>query len=72
MGFVSVAQLKSWRPYFLVGAAGVAGLVTPPDPVSMLALLLPMYMLYEIGIWSARLFVKHTKAPDEDAEPSKV
>ncbi len=72
MGFVSVVQLKSWRPYFLVGAAGVAGLVTPPDPVSMLALLLPMYALYEIGIWSARLFVKHTKAPDEDAEPSKV
>ncbi|MGH8819670.1 MAG: twin-arginine translocase subunit TatC [Rhodoferax sp.] len=72
MGLVPVAQLKSWRPYFLVGAAGVAGLVTPPDPVSMMALLLPMYMLYEVGIWSARLFIKHTKVPDESVEVSKV
>ncbi|TAM44360.1 MAG: twin-arginine translocase subunit TatC [Burkholderiaceae bacterium] len=72
MGFVSVAQLKSWRPYFLVGAAGLAGLVTPPDPVSMLSLLVPMYMLYEIGIWSAQIFIRKTKAPDEEVEASKV
>ncbi|MEO6972792.1 MAG: twin-arginine translocase subunit TatC [Rhodoferax sp.] len=72
MGFVSVVQLKSWRPYFLVGAAGVAGLVTPPDPVSMLSLLVPMYMLYEVGIWSAQIFIRNTKAPDEETEASKV
>lgn len=68
MGLVTVAQLKSWRAYFLVGAAGVAGLVTPPDPVSMMALLLPMYLLYEVGIWSAQLFIKYTKVPEESAE----
>jgi sec-independent protein translocase protein TatC len=63
---VTVAQLKSFRTYFVVGAAGVAALVTPPDPVSMLALLLPMCVLYEVGIWSAKLFIKHTQAPDDD------
>ena len=72
MGLVTVKQLKSWRPYFLVGAAGVAGLVTPPDPVSMMALLLPMYLLYEIGIWSAQIFIKHTKAPEESVEAPKA
>jgi len=68
MGLVSVAQLKSWRTYFVVAAAAVAGLVTPPDPVSMLALLLPMCLLYEIGIWAAVLFLRHTQAPQEAPE----
>lgn len=65
LGIVTVAQLKSFRTYFVVGAAAVAGLVTPPDPVSMVALLVPMYLLYEIGIVAAQLFIKHTQAPDD-------
>ena len=68
MGLVTVAQLKSYRAYFVVGAAAVAGLVTPPDPVSMIALLVPMCLLYEIGIFAASIFIKHTKAPDDTAE----
>jgi sec-independent protein translocase protein TatC len=67
MGLVSVAQLKSFRSYFVVGAAAIAGLVTPPDPVSMVALLVPMCLLYEVGILAARLFIKHTQAPEEVA-----
>ena len=63
MGMVTVAQLKSFRSYFVVGAAAVAGVVTPPDPVSMLALLVPMCVLYEVGIWTAQIFIKHTQAP---------
>lgn len=72
MGVVTVAQLKSFRTYFVVAAAAVAGLVTPPDPVSMVALLLPMVLLYEIGIWSAQIFIKHTQAPDEEAAAEKT
>ena len=72
MGIVSIVQLKSFRAYFVVGAAAVAGLVTPPDPVSMIALLLPMCLLYEVGIWAAQLFIRHTKAPDDDSEAAKV
>jgi sec-independent protein translocase protein TatC len=67
MGMVTVEQLKSFRSYFVVGAAAVAGVVTPPDPVSMLALLAPMVVLYEVGILAAKVFIKHTQAPDEDA-----
>lgn len=66
MGMVTVEQLKSFRAYFVVGAAAVAGVVTPPDPVSMLALLAPMVLLYEVGIWAARIFIKHTQAPADD------
>lgn len=67
MGFVSVVQLKSFRTYFVVGAAAISALVTPPDPVSMVALLIPMCILYEIGIWAAQIFIKHTQAPAEEA-----
>lgn len=68
MGMVTVAQLRSFRTYFVVGAAAVAGLVTPPDPVSMIALLVPMVLLYEIGIFAAQVFIKHTAAPDDEAD----
>ena len=71
MGLVSIEQLKSWRAYFVVGAAAVAGLVTPPDPVSMLALLAPMVLLYEAGIWAARVFIKQTKPTADQAETAE-
>ena len=67
---VSVEQLKKFRSYFVVAAAAAAGLVTPPDPVSMLALLVPMCILYEIGIWSAQFFIRHTTAPLNEADES--
>jgi sec-independent protein translocase protein TatC len=72
MGIVTVAQLKSFRTYFVVGAAAVAGLVTPPDPVSMVALLLPMVLLYEVGIFSAQVFIKHTAAPIDPADAAEI
>ncbi len=67
MNIVSVEKLKSFRGYFVVGAFVVAAIVTPPDVVSQLALAIPMCILYEVGIWAAQIFIKHTKAP-EDAE----
>jgi sec-independent protein translocase protein TatC len=34
--------------------------------VSQLALAIPMCVLYEVGIWAARIFIKHTQAPSDD------
>ena len=65
MGIVSVDKLKSSRGYFIVGAFIVAAIVTPPDVVSQLALAVPMCLLYEVGIWAAQIFIRHTKAPEE-------
>ena len=69
LGVVSIEQLKSFRGYFIVLAFIIAAIVTPPDVVSQLALAIPMCLLYEVGIWAARLFIKHTTAP-EDAAPA--
>jgi sec-independent protein translocase protein TatC len=66
MGMVTVEKLRDFRSYFIVIAFVVAAVVTPPDVVSQLALAIPMCLLYEVGIWAAQLFVKHTQAPQED------
>ena len=65
MGVVSVEKLKEFRGYFVVLAFVVAAVVTPPDVVSQLALAIPMCILYELGIWAAQIFIKHTQAPAE-------
>jgi len=69
MGLVSIQKLKEFRGYFVVLAFIIAAIVTPPDVVSQLSLALPMCLLYELGIWAAVIFIKHTHAPDT-AEPA--
>src|ERR1017187_2848404 len=66
IGLVSIDKLKSFRSYFIVLAFIIAAILTPPDVVSQLALAIPMVLLYEIGIWAAQLFIKHTQAPAEE------
>lgn len=56
-GFVTPAQLAGYRPYVLVGAFAVAMLLTPPDMISQSLLAVPVYLLYEAGIWAARWLV---------------
>ena len=68
MGVVSIEKLKGFRAYFIVVAFIVAAIVTPPDVISQLALAIPMCVLYEVGIWSARLFIRHTQAPEATGE----
>ena len=70
MGIVSIQKLREFRGYFIVLAFVIAAIVTPPDVVSQLSLAIPMCILYEVGIWAAQIFIKHTKAPEEGSEPA--
>jgi sec-independent protein translocase protein TatC len=70
MGLVTIEKLKAFRSYFIVLAFIIAAIVTPPDVVSQLALAIPMVILYEIGIWAAQIFMKHTKAPEDEDKPA--
>ncbi len=67
IGLVTIEQLRAFRSYFIVLAFIIAAVLTPPDIVSQLALAIPMVLLYEVGIWAAQLFIKHTQAPAEEA-----
>jgi len=70
MGLVSIEKLKAFRAYFVVIAFIIAAVLTPPDVVSQLALAIPMCLLYEVGIWAAVIFIKHTQAPAEETPPT--
>jgi sec-independent protein translocase protein TatC len=54
-GIVTREQLAKSRRYAIVGAAAVAAVLTPPDVVSMLMLLVPLYGLYELAILAIRI-----------------
>jgi sec-independent protein translocase protein TatC len=69
MEVVTIQKLKDFRGYFVVLAFVIAAVVTPPDVVSQLALAIPMCLLYELGIWAAQIFIKHTQPPEEPSSP---
>jgi sec-independent protein translocase protein TatC len=54
-GLVTREQLSRSRRYAIVGAAVVSAVLTPPDVVSQLMLLVPLYALYEFAILAIRL-----------------
>jgi sec-independent protein translocase protein TatC len=54
-GLVTREQLAKSRRYAIVGAAAVSAVLTPPDVVSMLILLVPLYGLYEFAILAIRI-----------------
>jgi sec-independent protein translocase protein TatC len=61
-GAVKLETLIEIRRYTIVGAFAVSAVVTPPDAASMLALAIPLCILYEIGLLCARFFVKPAEA----------
>ena len=62
----SAALMSGWR-YAVVGVFGVAAVVTPPDPVSMLSLAVPICLLYFVSIWCVKLVEGRRPAEDEAA-----
>lgn len=63
-GFVTPKQLSGYRPYVLVGAFAIGMLLTPPDVISQTLLAVPIYLLYEIGIVAARVFITRKQDPE--------
>ncbi|VTN13088.1 Sec-independent protein translocase protein TatC [Raoultella terrigena] len=68
MGVTTPDDLRKKRPYVLVGAFVVGMLLTPPDVFSQTLLAIPMYCLFEVGVFFARFYTgKRLDARDEDA-----
>lgn len=58
MELVTAPSLKAWRRYLYVGFSVFAAIVTPtPDVMSMMAVWIPMIVLYEIGVLAVALIV---------------
>jgi sec-independent protein translocase protein TatC len=54
-GLATADGMAEKRKYAIVGAFVVAAVLTPPDPISQISLALPTILLYEIGIYCARV-----------------
>jgi sec-independent protein translocase protein TatC len=51
IGVITYKQLSSWRRYAIVLITVIAAVITPSgDPISMLALAIPMYLFFEISV----------------------
>ncbi|MHB1296701.1 MAG: twin-arginine translocase subunit TatC [Anaerolineae bacterium] len=67
LNIISAQKLAKGRKFAVLAIAVIAAVVTPtPDPVNMMIVMVPLYMLFEIGIILARLAVVGRK-PDEQS-----
>jgi len=64
---VTVSMFRKFRRHFLLGAFIIGAVLTPPDPVTQIAVAGALIVLFEFGIWFS-LFTgggRVKSAPDE-------
>lgn len=66
VGIVTPETLRQKRRYAIVVAFVAAAILTPPDPLSQLALAIPVIFLYEVSILIAVQMMRRQRAADED------
>jgi sec-independent protein translocase protein TatC len=68
-GLITAAQLKAKRRYAILIVFIVAAVLTPPDPISQIALALPTIALYELSIFAVK-FAEKRHAAATTAKPA--
>lgn len=68
-GILSSQTLRKKRRYAIVFVCAFAAVITPPDAISMISLAIPLCLLYEASVWTAR-FVEKKRDADEAAMES--
>lgn len=64
-GVVSTESLAQKRPYVIVGCFVLGMFLTPPDVISQVLLAIPMWMLFEVGLFFGGIFSKKPENPTE-------
>jgi sec-independent protein translocase protein TatC len=75
VGFVTIEQLEKNRKAAIMVNTVIAGLITPPDPWSMLIMMVPLFALFELGLLLARIMVwrnKRFEASEKKAAEDKA
>ena len=68
VGIVDVQTLRNSRPYVIVGCFVVGMFLTPPDVFSQTLLAVPMWMLFEAGLFFGSM-IKKPSAEEPDKTP---
>ncbi len=53
--------LSAKRPYVIIGCFTIGMFLTPPDVISQTLLALPAWLLFEVGLMLARIFIRNKK-----------
>lgn len=67
LGLVTPQFLIRHRRYAIVLSAVAAALLSPPDAVSMVAMMVPLWLLYEVSIFCAWVVTKRGRGRDRAA-----
>jgi sec-independent protein translocase protein TatC len=57
-------KLNRYRPYWIVVNLILSSVLTPPDPISMLLMAIPLQILYEVSVLIARIWHRRDAARD--------
>ena len=68
LGVLTSEQLAKGRRFAILGVCAVAAFITPPDPISMLAMAVPLALLYELAIIAVRFLEKRRAAAKAKAD----
>ena len=61
-GLTTADKLANKRPYIIIGAFVFGMLLTPPDVISQSLLAVPIWLLFELGLFMSRIFLKEKVA----------
>lgn len=71
MGLINAQKMRKFWRYAVVISLGLAAFITPPDPVSMMMMGIPLLFLYEFSIIVSRMAGgSASKKRQEETEPS--
>lgn len=73
MGIVSGKKLVAAMKYVVVAFAIISAMLTPPDPITMMALWIPLVLLYLLGVLLVYVLVDPFKSKEsEDLVPTET
>ncbi len=68
IGVVSTKTLRKYRAAAIVLIFVLSAALTPPDPLTMVAMAIPIILLYELSIWIARPLERKRRLAREPAD----
>ena len=68
-GITTPQSLAKKRPYIIVGCFIMGMLLTPPDVISQSLLAIPMWLLFEVGVFMSTRFAPAPEEPHPEYEP---
>jgi sec-independent protein translocase protein TatC len=71
-GMATQEGLREKRPYVIVGAFVIGMLLTPPDIISQTLLAVPVWLLFELGVYFSGWFIKQREEVSDSADGSSV